>query len=463
MDKRGIGLVAGFLGAISGCRMVDGGSLKAQDPSAVSWVEGHATNFEALGEPYGGCGVPQSELEWPHFVALNVQHTPREYIAHLRRPIEDDAVNGAWDRGRNCGRFIRVELTDTCIDGANSGAAGTEFCAGGRYGPDAHNGATLDFLVTDSCQDGNLWCRDDRYHVDLSTASLKHFKKDGATVPDLLPGWANRKVRWRYIDAPNYTGDIQIAFIKKAEKYWPAIAITHLERGIHGVEAEVNGQWQRARMIGDNGQAYELPPSPTGSFKIRVIDAHDELINGGRVYSFQFPCDGVCGVPFTKVTYQTLEGSDRTSASSDAAPQPQPQPQAQPQPQPQAHAPAPAPAQPQPGSTQPSNPAGGAPLRELTATLRPKTAWQDGYCVDIVLHNTGKSTIQGWTLVLKAGAAVIDQTWNIDAARSGDHYVVKPSKAWAKAVDAGRLIENVGFCAKLPAGGQAATVLEVRR
>lgn len=38
-----------------------------------------ATHFDGLGAPYGGCGVPQGDLHYPYFVALNVQNTPNDY------------------------------------------------------------------------------------------------------------------------------------------------------------------------------------------------------------------------------------------------------------------------------------------------------------------------------------------------------------------------------------------------
>ncbi|WP_369622551.1 hypothetical protein, partial [Pseudoalteromonas distincta] len=66
-------------------------------------------------------------------------------------------------------------------------------------------------IVADSCQDGNGWCRDDPYHLDLATASLAHFRKDGQTLGSLLPDkWGNRQITWQYIPAPNYQGDIQL-------------------------------------------------------------------------------------------------------------------------------------------------------------------------------------------------------------------------------------------------------------
>src|SRR6185503_5349136 len=46
----------------------------------------YATFFDALGMPYGGCGIPQSVLDSQNFVALNVQDTPGDYSTFFPRP-----------------------------------------------------------------------------------------------------------------------------------------------------------------------------------------------------------------------------------------------------------------------------------------------------------------------------------------------------------------------------------------
>lgn len=46
---------------------------------------GNATDFDGLGRPYGGCGLPQADLDSPDFVALNADDTPG-----------DHRTGGAW-------------------------------------------------------------------------------------------------------------------------------------------------------------------------------------------------------------------------------------------------------------------------------------------------------------------------------------------------------------------------------
>jgi hypothetical protein len=60
--------------------------LLAQVPASAldvsgtpSPVTGNATWFSGLGSPYGGCGLPQANLDSQNFLALNVQNSPGTY------------------------------------------------------------------------------------------------------------------------------------------------------------------------------------------------------------------------------------------------------------------------------------------------------------------------------------------------------------------------------------------------
>lgn len=276
-----------------------GSSVPAGNYQAV------ATHFESFGIPYGGCGIPQNRLETQHFVALNAFHSPGNYT-HWPRPLSGAnlAYLGEFNNGKNCGRWVRVSIEEDC-NGLNDGAQNQTFCRNGNWVKDGKEGATLDMLVADSCGDDNAWCRDSRYHLDLATASVTNqFSLNGAPVT-LLPGsFNNRKISWHYIEAPDYQGDIRIYFMQGAENYWPAIAINHLKNGIHAVEQLVNGTWVKVPMNSDMGQSYLLQGG-ISQFQIRVYDAHDQLINDGRVYSFSFPssCGSKCSAPLTQVNY----------------------------------------------------------------------------------------------------------------------------------------------------------------
>jgi hypothetical protein len=269
--------------------------------------QGVATHFLGFGEPYGGCGIPQSKLETQNFVALNVFNSPGNYT-YWPRPLSGAnlAYLGEFNNGKNCGRWVHVTIQEDC-NGLNDGAQNQPFCRGGTgWFDDGKKGAELDMLVADSCGDDNAWCRDSRYHLDLATGAVTNkFMLAGQPVNLLPDNFNNRKISWHYIEAPNYQGDIKIYFMQGAEAYWPAIAINNLKNGIHAVEQLVNGQWVRVAMNSDMGQAYILQGG-VSRFQIRVYDADDQLINAGRVYTFDFPtaaCGSKCTAPVTQVPY----------------------------------------------------------------------------------------------------------------------------------------------------------------
>jgi hypothetical protein len=274
-------------------------------------VTGNATWFYGLGGPYGGCGMTQTDLETQDFVALNVYDLPGDYSTFYNRPMDPSLADrmGMWNNGHNCGRWVSVTVGDYCT-GVNDGAPNLPFCRDGSWVSDAYSGATLKMIVADSCVDGNAWCRDDPYHLDLARASLNRFVKNGTAVGDMDPDhWNNRKLTWEFVPAPEYTGDIQLGFLQSAQPYWPAIAVSRLANGIHGVEYYQGGAWKSAVMNGDMGQSYIIGGTVEGGtqFQIRVRDVDDQLINNGRVYRFAFPasCATICNGAYTKASYTT--------------------------------------------------------------------------------------------------------------------------------------------------------------
>lgn len=268
---------------------------------------GHATHFEGLGTPFGGCGVPTEQVGTDAFVALNVFNTPNTGPQDFIRPIapENQAVMGEFKNGLNCGRWVKVSILEDCVGGPNSGVLGEGFCneVGSSYQHDSYSGAVQYMIVTDACGDNNGWCRDDPFHLDLKTSAVNRFEVDGQPVLDMLPGsFNNRKIAWEYVEAPNYQGDIKVHFMLDSFEWWASVFITNLENGIHGVQQKINGQWVNLQMNSDLGQAYLLQNTQVKTFTIRVIDASDQLINNEREYSFDFPlaCGSKCEVPATE-------------------------------------------------------------------------------------------------------------------------------------------------------------------
>jgi hypothetical protein len=375
-------------------------------------VTGNATWFSGLGSPYGGCGLPQANLDSQNFLALNVQNSPGNYT-NLPRPIPaaDAAEIGMFDNGLNCGRWVKVTIGNYCT-GTNDGAPNEPFCRNGSWISDAYNGATLDMVVGDSCDDGNAWCKDDPYHVDLAQASLNQFVLNGAPVGNMYPNhWNNRQVTWQFEPAPNYTGDISIGAIQGAQPYWPAIAVSHLPNGIHGVQYYANGSWVSAQMDSDMGDDYIIGPTTgTGTagtqYEIQVTDASGNLINNGRVYSFTLPsgCTNGCSAPYTPISYTTSTGPVPT-------PSPSPSP----------------------------SPSSGGGACTLTSSVT--TSWSGGYQLSLTVTNTGTTPLSGWTagFMFADTTEAITNSWNATVTQSGQQVTAV----------------NAGYNGSVPAGGTA--------
>ncbi len=299
------------MAAVLAAALVVVAPVRAAEP-----VTGNATYFSGLGAPYGGCGLPQDQLDTQNFMAFNVFNTPGDYGFHPRPiPPSTPGIIGAFDNGRNCGRYVRVTIGDYCT-GVNDGAPGQSFCRNGSWVADQYDGATLTFVVADSCGDTNAWCRDDPNHLDLAQNSLNQFQLNGVPVGDMYPNhWNNRQVNWEFVSAPDYTGDIGIGFLQSAQPYWPAIAISHLPNGIHGLEYYSDGDWRQAAMDSDMGEAYIIGPTTTTpsrgtDYQIRVTDADDQPLADGRTYQFSLPatCATGCPTAYTAVAYTNRIG-----------------------------------------------------------------------------------------------------------------------------------------------------------
>ncbi len=290
--------------------------------------EGAATHFQVLGDPYGACGVPQAVLDYDgqdsalvgldenNFVALNVFNEPGSYHKspgdYGSRPLDaNDPYLGMYNNGFNCGRWIEITLGDECDSQyGNSGAEGTTICNNntGWYSDDK-NGSKMYAIVTDQCSDGNVWCRDSKYHVDIHTESLNAFQYDDGSYIDpfaFLRGsglWEteffnNRQVSWRFVKNPKYRGDIHIWYTEGSkEKGWLRLLITNLPNGITGVvQGLVDGMdttWVEATQEGDMGQQWIMPDAQQDKILIKVKDLDGNFVFDGRVYEPPFPQD--CG------------------------------------------------------------------------------------------------------------------------------------------------------------------------
>jgi len=328
---------------------------------AAASNEGMATHFLGVGYPYGACGVSDEVAAMEgaidtltgqanpfDYVALNVYDTPGDY-ASATHPLKgaDTVKMGTYRNGLNCGRWIKLSLGDTC-DGANDGAAGKPFCRGGTgWHPNAYTGAGIYAVVFDQCTDGNAWCRDSKYHLDLHTPILGRLRKDGVLMPPLaspvldasgkptadannpwaiyyqVSGFGNPKVTWDFVPAPNYQGEPRFYFSQGSKLYYMRVMVTHLPDGLHGVEQLVAGQWKKATMEGDAGQLWILPDASSAKVTLRLLDAQDQLVMGGRTWTLEFPsaaCGIECVKPATAPTSIQGEGGRVAIAKSTLRP-----------------------------------------------------------------------------------------------------------------------------------------------
>ncbi len=298
-------------------------------PDPTNPVVGNSTYFDGLGSPYGGCGLPQANLDSQDFVALNVYNTPGDYTFYPRPiPAAQADKIGMWNNGLNCGRYVQVKIKDFCT-GVNDGAPNQPFCRNGSWVSDAYNDGMLTMLVADSCGDSNAWCRDDPYHLDLAKASLNRFVKNGTDahrpVPEPLQQPAHRVVVRTRAELHRRHQDRlpagRAALVGRRSRCptWPTAST--------GSTTSPTAPGTPASMNSDMGQSYIIGGTTSGAtqFQIRVHDVTDALINGGRVYSFTLPdsCSAQCSPAYTQVSYTTGTGS-APSPTPSSPPSPSP-------------------------------------------------------------------------------------------------------------------------------------------
>lgn len=275
---------------------------------------GYGTDFEKLGEPYGGCGVPESLLfdengkKLP-YIALNVQNTSIEEQV-LPRPIKDASKVGLYNNGKNCGRWIEITVGNDCRNATQHAHEG-KICvqADGRYGPefyttkDQMNGKVLYGVIADSCQDPNYWCRTSEEHIDISTHELLEMLTQWGGDRTL---WNNREVSWKFIKQPPAKFQItapKFAWAPRAMPYWPALIIYNLKNGLSKVEISVRGQWRPATMNSDMGQLWILGTKDNSNqsaqqssynYTFRISDSDNQVIG---TYQVTLPAECENGCP----------------------------------------------------------------------------------------------------------------------------------------------------------------------
>jgi hypothetical protein len=267
---------------------------------------GYGTDFEKLGEPYGGCGVPESLLfddngkKLP-YIALNVQNTTIEEPI-LPRPIQQADKVGLFANGRNCGRWIEITVGNDCRNATQNAHEG-KICvqADGSHGPEYYktqdelNGKVLYGVIADSCQDPNYWCRNSQEHVDISTHELLDMLAEWGSD---RTKWNNRQVTWKFISEPPAKFQLRepkFAWAPNAMPYWPALIIYNLRNGLSKVEIKSKDSWIPATMNSDMGQLWILAapdsspqPGQGAVYSARIYDASETLLG---TYELTLPAE----------------------------------------------------------------------------------------------------------------------------------------------------------------------------
>jgi hypothetical protein len=150
------------------------------------------------------------------------------------------------------------------------------------------------------------------------------------------------------------------------------------------VQYYANGTWTAATMDSDMGDDYIIAPTTgagtAGSFyEIRVVDASDNLVSNGRVYSFSLPASCLpngCTPAYTPVSY--------TTSTAPVAPPP----------------------------------ATGT----CTLTSAVANSWSGGAQLTLTVTNSGTSLLTGWTagFTLADTSETVTSSWNATVTQSGE-------------------------------------------
>lgn len=89
----------------------------------------------------------------------------------------------------------------------------------------------------------------------------------------------------------------------------------------------------------------------------------------------------------------------------------------------------------------------GASAADVSTTLVVTSSWQNGYCAELRMNNTGNSTVSSWQAVVDLKTSTIYDRWGVTANGTGVQTLT--GFDWGKTVDA-HSQRVVGFCANRP-------------
>ncbi|MGD1861876.1 MAG: cellulase family glycosylhydrolase [Leptolyngbyaceae cyanobacterium] len=83
---------------------------------------------------------------------------------------------------------------------------------------------------------------------------------------------------------------------------------------------------------------------------------------------------------------------------------------------------------------------------QLQAAVNLQSDWQQGFCLNFQVTNTGAAPTQNWQLRFQMNQAAIQNGWNGNFINQGTQYTVTPPD-WGRAIQPGDTVEWMGFCA----------------
>lgn len=266
--------------------------------------------FEGCSERGCACGVHPDLLvdeagNRIPYVALNVQNTDIR-DEKLARPLGDDQMGnmGMYHDGRNCGRWVSIRFGDACANARNDPFADPPLVCGrdarsdtgvdaDALRPDQYTGTEVFAVVADSCQDGNFWCREDPYHLDLSEDLVLRACGGARECAH------TRMLTWNFVDRPPPIPYVvapvspRFAWHCTSDFPWYNVLVVHTLR--NGVSAVlVDGLSAVANR--DNWQQWALPPfsiergvNDTVPDQNVTVDVRD--VDGASYGNFTVPLD----------------------------------------------------------------------------------------------------------------------------------------------------------------------------
>ena len=96
-------------------------------------------------------------------------------------------------------------------------------------------------------------------------------------------------------------------------------------------------------------------------------------------------------------------------------------------------------------SPQPPQPVVTTGQAQLKVSSNLQADWQSGFCMGMMVTNTGSTPVQDWQLTFQMNQASINNSWNGNFQPQGSQYVVTPLD-WGRVIEPGQS-RDLGFCA----------------